>query len=168
MIKVNGHKPRKRRAYSDEDKAAALAVVDAQGSVNGAAKVAGVPSTTLQDWASGRNISNYVREIREQKKQELSAIFEHVARVYLDRALDDNAIIATTGKDAIMSAAIATDKNQLLSGKPTQINEARSDMQQRERVISEASKLAEKHGVTPDEAMAALLKANPELEKWVQ
>lgn len=51
----------------------------------------------------------------------LDAKFENVARRYLDRALDPDAIAETKGKDAIIAAATATDKMRLLRNLPTEI-----------------------------------------------
>jgi transposase-like protein len=111
----------KKRQYSDKGKAEILAVLDSnKGNVSLTARQTGVPRATLQEWRNGR-ISSDVPEIRQIKKEELSDVFERVARQYLDRALSDEATNDTKGKDAVIAAATATDKMQLLRGKPTAI-----------------------------------------------
>lgn len=113
---------KKKRQYSDSDKARVLAVLDANGgNISLTAKQTGVPRNTLSDWSKGRKIVPEVTEMRQDKKEELADVFERVARQYLDRALSDEAIGDTKGKDAVIAAATATDKMQLLRGKPTLI-----------------------------------------------
>jgi hypothetical protein len=50
-------------------------------------------------------------------------LFESAARKYLAHASKDDVVDQTRGRDAVFSAAIATDKMQLLRNLPTSINE---------------------------------------------
>lgn len=110
-----------KRQYSDNDKATALAVLDANGgNVSKTARETKIPPSTITEWRDGR-IHEDVTEIREVKRSELSDLFEAIAYKYLTRASDDTAIKSTTGKDAIIAAATATDKMRLLRGLPTEI-----------------------------------------------
>jgi len=129
---------RTRRKYSDSQKANALAVLSAnRGNVLRASRELGIPERTLNDWShlaenamnpnSKRPISpDYAREIahlREGKAAPLSDLFESAARKYLEHATNDEVVQATRGRDAVSSAAIATDKMQLLRNLPTSIVE---------------------------------------------
>ena len=51
----------------------------------------------------------------------LKHYFAKTALVYLERALNEDVVKATKGKDAVMTAAIATDKMRLLLNLPTEI-----------------------------------------------
>jgi hypothetical protein len=58
----------KRRHYSDEDRAEALAVLDANaGNLKRTARDLGIPRATLQEWAGGR-VSAAVPELRHQER----------------------------------------------------------------------------------------------------
>jgi truncated hemoglobin YjbI len=156
-----------KRSYSDKEKASALAALDANGgNVNRTARQIGIGESTLRQWAKNQHVAADVADIREQKKEELGDIFERLTRKGL-AYLEDN---MSSGRYGEISIGVCqwTDKMQLLRGEATTISETRSDSAQRDRLLAEAANLAEKHGVTPDEAMDALLKANPELEKWAQ
>jgi transposase-like protein len=112
---------RKKRQYSDEDKAAALAALDANGgNLSRTAKEFDIPKTTLIEWRDGRNQHPVVSDLRTVKKQSLAELFEEAARAYIARALDTDAVSDTRGKDAIIAAATALDKLQLLTGQDTE------------------------------------------------
>lgn len=111
-----------RRKYSDKEKARALAALDLNGgNVSGTSKQLKIPRSTLLLWSRDVAVSSDMPELRQEKKQELSALFENVARAYLGRAITTDAVAETKGKDAVIAAATATDKLQLLLGKPTEI-----------------------------------------------
>lgn len=116
---------RERRRYSDNDRATALAALDAcAGNASEAARVTGVPRKTLEEWDAGR-VADGVAELRQEKKAELSELFEDIARDILQAApkkIDDASL-----KDAMVAAGVAVDKMQLLKGKPTEITESRAD-----------------------------------------
>ncbi|HYD00890.1 MAG TPA: hypothetical protein VEB22_06650 [Phycisphaerales bacterium] len=111
-----------KRQYSDSDKATALAALDANGgNVRRTARETGIPEKTIADWRDGRGVVPEVAEIREEKKEALGDVFERVSRLYLERALSEDAVSETKGKDAVIAAATAADKMQLLRGRPTAI-----------------------------------------------
>jgi transposase-like protein len=129
---------RTRRKYSDTQKANALAVLSAnRGNVLRTSRELRIPERTLNDWShlaenamnpnSKRPVSpDYALEIaqlREGKAAPLSDLFECAARKYLAHATNDEVVQATRGRDAVFSAAIATDKMQLLRNLPTSITE---------------------------------------------
>ncbi len=113
-----------KRQYSESDKATALALLAANaGNITRTARETGFPATTLRQWRDGEHINEEVTLLRDQKKEELADLFERVARLYLDRALAPDTVSETKGKDAVIAAATAIDKMQLLKGAPTAINQ---------------------------------------------
>lgn len=115
-----------KRQYSDNDKAVALATLDAnQGDVSKTAKVLKIPASTLADWSQNRGVCPEVTEIREVKKQELAEKLEAVAHALTDNILlraESDFSILTPLKDFAVSLGIAIDKMQVLKGQPTSIS----------------------------------------------
>jgi hypothetical protein len=120
-----------KRSYSEADKAAALAMLDANGgNLKKTATAMGIPQTTLRQWRDGEHVNDDVAKKRDIKNGTLSDLFEQVTRAYLSRALDDDAIKDTRGKDAVIAAATSLDKLRLLQGLPTEIIEIIPSVQQ--------------------------------------
>lgn len=112
---------RTRRRYTDDDRATALAVLDSNnGNLTRTAREVGIAVSTLQRWIKDR--SEDLSDLRNQKRESLSELWEQVARAYIARALQDAVVDDTAAQSAVTVAAIATDKKQLLSGQPTEIN----------------------------------------------
>lgn len=112
---------RKRRRYTDDDRATALAVLDSNGgNLSRTARETGIAVSTLQRWVADR--AQDLSDLRNQKRESLSELWENIARAYIARALDAAAVNETAAQSAVTVAAIATDKLQLLQGKPTEIN----------------------------------------------
>jgi transposase-like protein len=154
-------KTRRRRRYSDNEKGYALAVLSAnRGNVLRTSRELNIPERTLNDWShlaenamnpnSRRPVSpEYALEIaqlRDEKEVALSDLFEGVARKYLAHADKDDVVAQTRGRDAVFSAAIATDKAQLLRGEPTSIT-GEVSRQEVAIIIEEALELA--RNITP-------------------
>lgn len=119
----NKRKP--KRSYSEADKAGVLALLDANGgNQTQTVRESGVPRSTLREWIAGEHVNGDVADKRQEKKEELGVLFDKVARLYLGRAMSADAVDETKGKDAVIAAATATDKVQLLKGSPTEITEA--------------------------------------------
>ena len=73
-----------RRSYSDEQKALALAGLDANaGNVARTARQLGLPRKTLDQWAKGR-VPPGVANLRHQKKEALADRLEELAGRLLD------------------------------------------------------------------------------------
>lgn len=136
------------RRYTPEDRAAALAALAAnQGNVARTARQCGVPRPTLIRWmqeqarVSGQSDTRPTPVPTPEKTtppyptarrtaailpiavDALATVFERVARLYLKRAESEEAVGKTSGKDAVIAAATATDKSRLLRDEPTAINE---------------------------------------------
>lgn len=106
-----------RRHYSDEERAAALAILDARGGrLAEAAKAARVPRQTLQRWIESIDRAA-PPQLRLDKRAELAALFEAEAKAALVAASDcrDDARY----RELMTGAGIATDKWQLLTGGAT-------------------------------------------------
>ncbi len=108
---------RERRKYSDEQKANALATLDANaGDLSKTARQVRVPRKTLEGWASGRHGAPPA-ELRQEKKADLASMFESFAERVLTLTTDDE-IRAANVPQRFTAAGIAVDKAQLLRGKP--------------------------------------------------
>jgi len=136
-----------KRQYSDNDKAVALATLDANGGdVRKTAKALKMPESTLSDWSKHRGVNKEVTEIREVKKKELSEKLEEVAyRLTENLAIraDSELSALVPMKDIATSLGIVVDKMQLLKGEPTSINKNLTDEERAQRAaeILERGKL---------------------------
>jgi hypothetical protein len=114
-----------KRQYSDNDKALALATLDANGGdVSKTAKQLKIPRQTLQEWAHNRNINKDVPDLRQVKKKELAEKLDEVAHALADNLLiraGSELSIFVPMKDMATSLGIVIDKKQLLKGEPTNI-----------------------------------------------
>ncbi len=108
-------KPKRKRQYSDADKATALVALDANdGNVKRTAIQLGIPHKTLDDWAKGRNQNPAVAELHTRKKGSLADKFENLAHLIVD-AMPSKIDRATLSQCAV-SSGIATDKAIRLRG----------------------------------------------------
>lgn len=111
-----------RRQFSDKDKAAALAVLDANnGNVFKTAKQLNIGRTTLEGWSKGRGINHDVPELRQHKKDEISQRLVEIVHKLID-AMPDKITDANL-QQVSTSIGIAVEKIQLLDGDPTERNE---------------------------------------------
>lgn len=117
-----------RRHYSDEARAAALAVLEANDrNVKRTARETGVPASTLKRWRDDPEMAGGA-DLRAEKRAEAADVYASIrdkATALLDKALD--LIPATSlALDTKLLVAVstvggtATDKAQLLAGKPTE------------------------------------------------
>lgn len=114
-----------KRQYSDNDKALALATLDANGGdVPKTAKLLKIPPSTLADWSKNRGVNKEVTEIRDVKKRELADKLAEVADKLTGNLLiraESELSILVPMKDIATSLGIVVDKMQLLKGEPTGI-----------------------------------------------
>lgn len=109
-----------KRTYSDSDKAAALAALDANGGdVSHTARQLGVPRKTLSEWARGRGVSEDVPGMRAGKRGELTERLESVAHAILDAL--PGSLAGAQPHHLATALGIVLDKRQLLQGQPTAI-----------------------------------------------
>jgi len=146
-----------RRRYSDRERAAALALYDATGNLTEAAKVSGIPDSTLSDWLKGnRGLSNQdiplLRNGYELRPLDLAARFDEIAH----RATGELVGRLRNAKEAknvplpqlIRAAEISVDKSQLLRGQPTSITDV---IERQELTIILQSALDEAIDISLDE-----------------
>lgn len=111
----------KKRTYSDEEKANALAAMDANGGdVFNTARQMGIPYQTLQEWSKGR-VHPAVLNIRQGKRADMAAALGDVAWQLLE-AIPGKIDPASLTQTAT-AMGIAIDKQQLLLGRPTAIHQ---------------------------------------------
>lgn len=104
-----------RRRYSDEDRATALAALEANGgNVIRTARETGIPRGTLRSWAAGG--SPPPAKVRREKKADLIELLEERLRQILGITVRDNADLQSLA----IFAGVLFDKYLLLQGKATQ------------------------------------------------
>lgn len=131
-----------KRSYSEDDKASALALLKANGgNITKTSSELNVPPTTLRQWRDGEHVNADVAKKRDKKEAALEDLFEQVARLYLARAMDPEAVTESKGKEAVIAAATAVDKFRLLKGEPTEVT--RNEIVNRELPERAASAAAE-------------------------
>ena len=103
-----------RRSYSDEQRAEAMAALDANGgNVKRTARETGIPGTTIKGWADGRR-AHVDNDLRTQKRGDLADRLEEIAW-QLAGALPDK--IEGAALNHIATAlGITVDKMRLLRG----------------------------------------------------
>lgn len=111
-----------RRRYTEEERAVALAALDAhEGNVLKAAAFCKIPRKTLENWRDGGAVNEAVAELRHIKKGELADRLEALAHLLVD-AMPEKLAEATL-KDAAVALGVSVDKMQLLRNKPTTITD---------------------------------------------
>lgn len=120
-----------RRHYSDADRAAALAVYDSTADqvhrLRDAARQFGCPATTLRRWLDDRDKAAPA-DLRTQEKETLASVYDRVA--FRAASLQDRVmewlegqpaeVVAKFLPDLNRTGGTATDKAELLRGRPTQ------------------------------------------------
>lgn len=117
---------RARRNYTDEEKAAGLAVLALHGGdASKAARAAGVPRRTLQRWRD--ESPEVVAQIAQEKKDDLAGHLEEIARtaagiiaVALPLLRQEPALALKFLADLNRIMGTAIDKRQLLLDLPTE------------------------------------------------
>lgn len=115
--------------YSDEYRATAIAMMVAEGypddataikRVHGQLAVPKPNVRTLRYWYQHQHQPAPEKLIQE-KKEDLSDLFEKVAEKYVRHAMKDDIVLKSSGAGAMTAAAIAVDKMRLLRNLPTEI-----------------------------------------------
>lgn len=111
-----------RRQYSDNDKATALAALDANGgNVNKTAKQLGISESTLRSWVNGRGTNVEIADLRERKKDQLAGRLVEIAHLLID-AMPAKITDANLQQSAT-TLGITIEKIQLLDGSATERTE---------------------------------------------
>lgn len=112
----------KGREYSDDEKAAAMAALAAQGGDIGAtARSLGIPAKTLRNWSKGQHLSPLASATAVIKKARLSDAIEDVLWFFLPH-FEKKVPEASMGSLAT-AFGILTDKMRLLRGEAININQ---------------------------------------------
>lgn len=107
-----------RRQFSDNDKAAALAALDANGgNVYRTAQQLGIPRKTLEGWSKDRGVHPEVADLRQQNAKQLHELF--LEELYAIAGLLAEKRHEATYSQLATAAGIFTDKLQLLTGQAT-------------------------------------------------
>jgi hypothetical protein len=116
----------KRKRYDDKFRATSVVMLtaagypDMKGALQQTADHLKVPARTLSRWFNAESNPPPAILVNE-KKEELADLFENAAYEYVKHSIKRDVVEDTRGKDAIMAAAVATDKMRLLRGLPTEI-----------------------------------------------
>lgn len=120
--------------YSAAQKAIACEIVarfegeisqDAMETIRDALDAPTLNTSTVYRWTQMQPIANELQSVKKTAADKaalaLDDYFERVARQLLDHASRPDVVEAMKGREAILSAAIAVDKMQLLRKLPTEI-----------------------------------------------
>lgn len=141
--------------YSPQFKTDALIILEGKGGlgkIRETARELNIPEKTLRYWIEQDN--DEMRQIRAGAKGDMADAFERVARIYLDRAAETDAVEKTSGYYAVTAAKEAIVTTQLLRGQPTSITTSvMSEDDRRLKVAELLSRIADRRqavDVTPD------------------
>lgn len=113
----------KRRRYTDEFRAQALACLQANaGNVKRTAKQLGIPEKTLEGWHKGTRNPVHA-ELRDKKTGELKDVLDAWVREITSIPVERFPELSL--QQAGVAVGIAVDKIMLLTGRPTVIDESR-------------------------------------------
>ena len=107
------------KLYREKAKAQAMAILEASPSIAYAARATGVPRTTLNDWKRDPESSLITTEERLKAKKHFAERVEEVRSLYLERAMEPDAVAKTSGFYAVLSVKHLNEVHQLLTGGPT-------------------------------------------------
>lgn len=136
MVKRGAKKGSKYKRYSDAQKAMGLSVLKLcnWNASKAAREIGWIPMQTLRSWMNGKGMNADIVKKYRENKIELKDLFEQAAFTYLEHALKQEVVDRASGKDAMVTAATATDKKLLLEGKAPPINVNFNDEQRIKRV----------------------------------
>ena len=124
---------KRSRTYSDSDRAAALAVLDAEGGLEKhgalarAAKAARVPPKTLAEWASGRvsqEVAGEKEEIKAALYDRLETLAEEIVGMMVRRVREDEQADPKTRipfNTAAVAVGVIVDKMEVLKRIPAAV-----------------------------------------------
>lgn len=120
-------------AYTDDDRAAALATLEAnRGNLNETSRATGISPRTLNRWASENAahktaVEKRLPHARASLSERLSDVAHQLLDVIPDKLTDANL------REIAVTLGIAIDKAQLLTGNPTSREEVLSGLSDAER-----------------------------------
>ena len=160
--------PKRRRRYSDDEKAAAIALYDFNSNLDKplavTSKALQIPDSTLQRWTDGEAVSENAQALREEKKKSIDELCEEYARQALSKLIPNLDDIKPRD---FASIGIAIDKMLLLRGQPTQITETRNDAALREKAEALLAQILPEYGGDRAAALAVFREHAPTLSAYV-
>lgn len=166
--KHTGREPRKRRRYTDEEKAVALVTLELNQNLDcpiaATANALQIPDSTVDNWKKGRGISEKATELGGEKKATMLELFEKAVLRGIDDILSGDK--PASWRDAT-GIATFTDKILLLRGQPTAITENRNDAALREKAEAILAALLPEYNFNRDLALAAMRENAPTLSSYV-
>ncbi len=120
----------KRRPWTDADKERAIAVYITTGNLSRTSKETGVPISTLRGWLAEQPVEK-VKEAREEAQAEFVRKAWEAVEAHVKHLAEESSVRATTARDSATIVGILIDKIQLVTGKPTAINEQQGQVTNR-------------------------------------
>lgn len=122
MAKKQNIKRSKRRSYSDQEKEHAIAVYVTTGNLSRTSRETGVPISTLRGWLAEQPPEK-VKEAREEAQAEFVRKAWEGVTAHVEHLTERSVIAETSARDSATIVGILIDKIQLVTGRPTSINE---------------------------------------------
>ena len=155
-----------RRRYTDDDKAEALAQLDANGGrIAYTARQLGIPLTTLYWWEQGRGVDPAVVQLRSVKREELGEELRQVARIGARLALEKAE--DAEFRDLMVGVGIAVQRSAELLGENVAIIEHRPAKVSVLEALETLYKAAQERdpAITLEVVKERLIERRPELAK---
>lgn len=132
-----------KRQYSDDEKAAALLALEANGgNATKTARETGIPTNTIRSWRDGVGTPPAVTQIRDEKRPEFSERLKMLAGKLIDVAFDKlNEPDGVPLNHLMTGIGIAIEKWQLLEGNATDRTEILDTLSDDERAARIAALL---------------------------
>lgn len=165
----NGNKPKAKRRYSDEEKAAALETVNlCGGNVLEASRACGIPEQTLREWVKGQCVSDEIfADFAAKKAGRATAVVRALNARLADALFDESKIEAARYGELVTAFGVTFDKLRLMDEKPTSITESRSTAELRREAEEIFASLLPDYGGDKAAALAALREVAPTLSQYV-
>lgn len=165
----------RRRRYSDEEKAKALALHAANSGseypIAATANALRIPDSTLESWLTGRGVSQRALEIAGEEKKTLADLYDEVAVLSVMRQIirlkDADSCADARLAEIAQTGGIAVDKSRLLRDLPTTITDNRNDAALREKAEALLARLLPEYGGDRAAALAAFREHAPTLSAYV-
>lgn len=120
----------KKRVYSDADKERTIALYTTTGNLSRVARETGIPISTLRGWLAEQPPER-VKEAREEAQAEFVKKAWEAVSAHVEHLSQKNVVEVTSARDSATIVGILIDKIQLVTGKPTAINEQQGQVTQR-------------------------------------
>lgn len=128
--KTANKRTKKHRTWTDADKEHAIAVYITCGNLSRTSRETGVPISTLRGWLAEQP-SEIVKEAREEAQISFVKEAWNAIIAYVKHLAKDEVVNKTNARDGATTVGILIDKIQLVTGKPTSIQEQQGQVTNR-------------------------------------